>query len=100
MGLLFVPLTTITNGPIPKEQMGNATSLFNLMRNIGASVGIASVTTISARHSQAHIHDLAANVNQYSPAAQSMLQAMKQAFIARGMRSEERRVGKECRSRW
>jgi DHA2 family multidrug resistance protein len=85
MGLLFVPLTTITNGPIPKEQMGNATSLFNLMRNIGASVGIASVTTISARHSQAHMHDLAANVNQYSPAAQSMLQAMKQAFIARGM---------------
>src|SRR5437660_760219 len=52
MGLLFVPLTTITNGLIPKEQMGNATSLFNLMRNIGASIGIASVTTISARHSQ------------------------------------------------
>src|SRR5947209_441504 len=85
MGLLFVPLTTITNGLIPKEQMGNATSLFNLMRNIGASIGIASVTTISARHSQAHMHDLAANVNQYSPATQSMLQAMKQAFIARGM---------------
>src|SRR5438270_2606221 len=85
MGLLFVPLTTITNGLIPKEQMGNATSLFNLMRNIGASIGIASVTTISARHSQAHMHDLAANVNQYSPATQSMLQAMKQAFLARGM---------------
>jgi MFS transporter, DHA2 family, multidrug resistance protein len=85
MGLLFVPLTTITNGPIPKEQMGNATSLFNLMRNIGASIGIASVTTISARHSQAHIHDLATHVNQYNPAAQSMLQAMKQGFIARGM---------------
>jgi DHA2 family multidrug resistance protein len=85
MGLLFVPLTTITNGLIPKEQMGNATSLFNLMRNIGASIGIASVTTISARHTQQHIHDLATNVNQYNPAAQSMIQAMKQGFIARGM---------------
>jgi Major Facilitator Superfamily. len=40
MGLLFVPLTTITNDPIPKEEMGNATSLFNLMRNIGASVAL------------------------------------------------------------
>ena len=59
MGLLFVPLTTITNGLIPKEQMGNATSLFNLMRNIGASIGIASVTTISSRHAQMHINDLA-----------------------------------------
>src|SRR5262249_14244054 len=35
MGLLFVQLPTTTTGPIPKEQMGNASSLFNLMRNIG-----------------------------------------------------------------
>src|SRR5712672_4423618 len=49
LGLLFVPLTTITNGSVPKHEMGNATSLFNLMRNIGASIGIASVTTVVAR---------------------------------------------------
>src|SRR5271155_1058996 len=41
LGLMFIPLTTITNDPIPKEEMGNATSIFNLMRNIGASIGIA-----------------------------------------------------------
>src|SRR5205807_10294374 len=52
MGLLFVPLTTITNGSIPKHEMGNATSLFNLMRNIGASIGIASVTTLVPRNMQ------------------------------------------------
>jgi DHA2 family multidrug resistance protein len=85
LGLLFVPLTTITNGLIPKEQMGNATSLFNLMRNIGASIGIASVTTISSRHAQAHINDLAANVNIYSPATQNMMAQMKGAFMSRGM---------------
>ncbi|HEU4414583.1 MAG TPA: DHA2 family efflux MFS transporter permease subunit [Candidatus Angelobacter sp.] len=85
MGLLFVPLTTITNGLIPKEQMGNATSLFNLMRNIGASIGIASVTTISARHSQIHINTLGSNVNPYNPAAQSMMASMTKAFMARGM---------------
>jgi DHA2 family multidrug resistance protein len=84
MGMLFVPLTTITNGPIPKEQMGNATSLFNLMRNIGASIGIASVTTIQARHSQAHMNDLAGNVNPYNPIAQSMLNSIKQAAMAHG----------------
>jgi DHA2 family multidrug resistance protein len=87
MGLLFVPLTTITNGPIPKEQMGNATSLFNLMRNIGASIGIASVTTITARHVQMHTNDLAAHVNLFNPAAQRMLQAMRQAFMSHGMDS-------------
>jgi DHA2 family multidrug resistance protein len=87
MGLLFVPLTTITNGNIPKEQMGNATSLFNLMRNIGASIGIAGVTTISARHSQAHINDLAANINPYNPMTQAAIQGMKQNMMAHGMDS-------------
>ncbi len=43
MGFLFVPLTTVTHDPIPKERMGNATSVFNLMRNIGGSLGIAMV---------------------------------------------------------
>ncbi len=84
MGLLFVPLTTITNGPIPKEQMGNATSLFNLMRNIGASIGIASVTTIVARHSQAHTNDLARHVTPYDPAAVAMINSIKSGLIASG----------------
>ncbi len=84
MGLLFVPLTTVTNGPIPKEQMGNATSLFNLMRNIGASIGIASVTTIVARHSQAHTNDLAGHFTTYDPAAMAMLDTIKKGLIASG----------------
>ena len=40
--MLFVPLTTATMDPIPKEEMGNATSMFNLMRNLGGGFGIAS----------------------------------------------------------
>ena len=47
--MLFVPLTTISMDPIPRERMGNATSLFNLMRNIGGSIGIAVTGTILAR---------------------------------------------------
>ena len=41
MGLIFVPLTTVTMSLIPREEIGNATSIFNLMRNMGGSVGIA-----------------------------------------------------------
>jgi MFS transporter, DHA2 family, multidrug resistance protein len=84
MGMLFVPLTTVTNAPIPKEQMGNATSLYNLMRNIGASIGIASVTTIVARHSQAHANDLARHVTAYDPAAVALLNTLKNGMIASG----------------
>jgi DHA2 family multidrug resistance protein len=85
MGLLFVPLTTITNDPIPKQEMGNATSLFNLMRNIGASIGIASVTTLVARHSQVHTSNLGAHVTNLDPAARTMFESMRNAFMAQGM---------------
>jgi DHA2 family multidrug resistance protein len=84
LGLLFVPLTTITNDPIPKEEIGNATSLFNLMRNIGASIGIASVTTILARHQQAHINILGSHVTPYDPASQSTMQSMIASMMAAG----------------
>src|SRR5579883_1429930 len=52
LGLLFVPLTTISMDPIPKEQMGNATSLFNLVRNIGGGFGISIVNSIQTRLQQ------------------------------------------------
>jgi MFS transporter, DHA2 family, multidrug resistance protein len=85
LALLFVPLTTITMDPIPKEKMGNATSIFNLMRNIGGSVGIANVTTVVARHTQMHINDLGANVNPYNLSSRMMLHGLEGAFVSRGM---------------
>ncbi len=84
MGLLFVPLTTITNAPIAKEQIGNATSIFNLMRNIGASIGIATVTTMVARNTQSNTQRFGANVTAYNPQAAQMLAALKQRFMALG----------------
>jgi DHA2 family multidrug resistance protein len=85
MGMIFIPLTTITNDQVPKERMGNATSLFNLMRNLGGSFGIAIVTTILARHAQAHTSQLVAHVDPYDPAtAQRMAQA-KRLLLAGGM---------------
>jgi len=85
LGLLFVPLTTVTNDPIPKQEIGNATSLFNLMRNIGASIGIASVTTLVARHSQAHTNDLVQFVSSLNPTARATFEAMKNGLMAQGM---------------
>jgi DHA2 family multidrug resistance protein len=84
LGLIFVPLTTVTNDPIPRERMGNATSVFNLMRNIGASVGISTVETLQFRHMQAHIHYLGEHVNYASPQAQATLAGFKQLFVSRG----------------
>jgi len=84
MSLLFVPLTTISMDAIPREKMGNATSLFNLMRNIGGSIGIAMTGTMLARHGQATTNMLGANITPYDPASQSMLYGLRQSFMAAG----------------
>jgi DHA2 family multidrug resistance protein len=84
MGFLFVPLTTITHDPIPKEEMGNATSIFNVMRNIGGSMGIAAVTTMVARVSQQQVNSLGAYVNPFNPAAQQMISQARAMFMAKG----------------
>ncbi len=84
LGLIFVPLTTVTNDPIPRERMGNATSVFNLMRNIGASVGISSVETLQFRHMQTHINYLGQHVNMASLETQRTLNGLQQLFISRG----------------
>jgi DHA2 family multidrug resistance protein len=84
MALLFVPLTTVAMDPIPREKMGYATSLFNLMRNIGGSVGIAVTGTMLSRHQQANAALYGANVTIYDPASQSMFAQMRAAFMAAG----------------
>jgi MFS transporter, DHA2 family, multidrug resistance protein len=85
LALLFVPLTTATMDPIPKEEMGNATSMFNLMRNIGGSVGIASATTYLFRRQQFHTHLLGANVTPYSNRTRNYLLGMQNALSAHGV---------------
>ncbi len=84
MGLLFVPLTTVTMDRIRPEAMGAATSLFNLTRNIGGSIGIATIETMLSRSRQAHTSILVGHVDPYSPSAQMMFQNLRAAFIARG----------------
>jgi DHA2 family multidrug resistance protein len=83
-GLMFIPLTTITNDPIPKHQMGNATSLFNLMRNIGASIGIAMVTTMLSRQQQVHMNSLGARMDAFNGQLRIMVQSMTASLVAKG----------------
>ena len=84
MALLFVPLTTVSMSTILPEKMGNATSLFNLMRNIGGGVGIAMTGTYLARHRQVVSAALNENVSIYDPTTQSTLQQITQGLIAGG----------------
>jgi DHA2 family multidrug resistance protein len=82
MGFVFVPLTTLSMSTLPNEQIGNASGIFNLMRNAGGSVGIAFMTTLLARNQQVHQTVLTSNVNEYSPAFQQTYSQLYAGYLA------------------
>ena len=84
MGFMFVPLTTMALGTLSNEQMGNASGVFNLMRNTGGSVGIATVTTLLARGAQIHQAAMVSHLSPYDPAFQERVKQMTGGFAARG----------------
>jgi DHA2 family multidrug resistance protein len=83
-GMIFVPLSTTTVGRLRNEQMGSATGLYNLMRNLGGSVGISLATTLLARRAQAHQAVLATHLTAYDPAYEQARRTLEQALSARG----------------
>lgn len=85
MGMIFVPLITITLSTIPKEEMGNATGINNLLRNIGGSVGIATSATLLSRMSQFYQTNLAAHVTPYSLKTQAQWHELQQGAMAKGL---------------
>jgi DHA2 family multidrug resistance protein len=80
LSALFVPLTTISMDPIPRERMGNATSLFNLMRNLGGSIGIATTGTLLARKQQEY--STCWHERRRLTASQNAIESARRGFIA------------------
>ena len=84
LSFLFIPLMALSMSRISKKKMGNATSLFNLMRNIGGSCGIAIMTTFLSRRTQVHQNRLVANITAGDLKTQETLQQMQAWFQAHG----------------
>ena len=82
LGLFFVPLSAATFTGIPNEETGNASGIFNLLRNLGGSFGVAFSTTILARRSQLHQTFLAENVTPYNPSYQHYYDRIQQFLQA------------------
>jgi DHA2 family multidrug resistance protein len=75
-GMVFVPLATTSMAELPNEEIGNAAGLFNLLRNIGGSIGISIVNTVVARHEQLHRVELSGHINAASVRFQQMLSSL------------------------
>ena len=87
MAFLFIPLMTVSMSNIAREKMGNATSIYNLMRNIGGSFGIATMTTFLARRNQVHQNQLISHISTFDPRMRMMWRGMQSWFHIHGSSS-------------
>jgi DHA2 family multidrug resistance protein len=87
IGLFFVPLAGSTYVNIPREQMGNASGIFNLLRNLGGSFGVAVSATLLSQRSQLHQNFLVEHVTPFNPALQEYVAQLSRAApgLAEGM---------------
>ncbi len=84
MGFIFVPLTTTSMGTLKNEQIGSATGIYNLMRNLGGGVGISMATSMLARGAQTHQATLVNHVNPYDSQFQHYAAVLGRMFGTNG----------------
>jgi MFS transporter, DHA2 family, multidrug resistance protein len=84
LAFLFIPINVVAFAYVPREKTNMGTGIINLARNIGASVGIATVTTMLERRTQVHEARLVEHVNQYSLAYQNFVNGVHMRLVSAG----------------
>jgi DHA2 family multidrug resistance protein len=84
MGFVFVPLQTLALSTVRLDRLGNATAAYNVVRNVGGSMGIAIITTLLARRSQYHQETLVSGIDLTSGMAAARLAEWGAHFAGQG----------------
>ena len=84
MPLTIVPLTALATSGIEHDQSGSASALFNMLRNLGGSIGIALLATQLDWREKLHSVRLGESVTAFSSAAQERLAGFTQHFLSLG----------------
>jgi MFS transporter, DHA2 family, multidrug resistance protein len=83
-GFIFPPLQTLALATVRMHRLPNATAAFNVVRNVGGSIGIAVVTTLLARRAQYHQATLVGHVNQWDAETASRMREWTAHFVQQG----------------
>src|SRR5436309_3997150 len=85
LGLIFVPMTNLALAELPMDKIPNGTGLFNLLRQLGGSIGIAISATLLSRFAATNHALLAEHVSSFDPFTRTRLAAIASALVARGV---------------
>jgi MFS transporter, DHA2 family, multidrug resistance protein len=80
--LIMTPLSVLATGGIEREQANSASALFNMMRNLGGSIGIALLQTLLTRREQFHSAVINPAVSLLNEATRQRLGGLQRYFMA------------------
>ncbi|AHG88737.1 drug resistance transporter, EmrB/QacA subfamily [Gemmatirosa kalamazoonensis] len=84
LGLMFVPLTTITLAELSPQELPQGAGLYNFFRQLGGSFGIAGISTLVIRFTAQNRATLAEHVSLYDPATAARVEMLTRGMMARG----------------
>lgn len=84
MGLIFIPLTTISLANLKGAEIPQGTALSNMVRQLGGSIGIAVITTYISTDTYRHYAALNDNVNAIQPETLDRVKMLTGAFVSKG----------------
>lgn len=83
--VVLAPLSAIAASGIEPENAGSASSLFNMMRNLGGAIGIAALQTFATTREQYHSNVITGAVSLFHNATRNRLQELQAYFVAHGV---------------
>jgi MFS transporter, DHA2 family, multidrug resistance protein len=84
LGMMFVPLTTITLAQLSPAELPQGVGLYSFFRQLGGSFGIAGIATLVARYTAQFRAVLGEHLSTNDPMALSRIEALTRGMIARG----------------
>ena len=84
LGLVFVPLNNLAMMELPMSKIAPATGIYNLMRQLGGSIGIALSATFVARYGAENRAALSEHISMYNPVSAARVQGIIRTLMARG----------------
>ncbi len=82
LGLVFVPLSTVTFSSLSAELRSDGTAIYSLMRNLGSSLGISVIQTMVTRNTQISHASLVTYVTPFSAAVTAQVDTASQGAMA------------------
>lgn len=83
--LVMTPLSAIAMVGITPAEAGNASGLFNMLRNLGGAIGTAAIETFFTKREQYHSFIINQHVSLLQPATRARLDDLQQYFMAHGV---------------